>query len=683
MRYALLLMIMTSTAHASGWVLNNPYPAADSKKNIYYTSFTEQPKTLDPAKSYDAAEQQFIGQIYEPVLQYDYLARPYRLVPLTASQMPEVHYYDALGHEVTQEAPTRIARSVYRIQIKPGILYQPHPALNPTRELVADDYIYQIKRLANPSINSAIYGLMSQYILGFKAFGAQLPASGWVDLRAYPLEGVKKIDKYTYEITLRGQYTQFIYWLGMTFFSPIPWEVDAFYAKPGMRDKSMGFDWYPVGTGAFMMTENNPNRQIILDKNPHYRPEYFPIQGSLDDEKKGYLHHAGQRLPLIDRAIYTLEKESIPRWSKFLQGYYDLSGVSSDSFDEAIHINANGMPSLTPLMQSRGMRLRTAVDPTIYYLGFNMLDSVVGGASARARLLRQAISIAINYDENIAIFLNGRGKTAFGPIPPGMFGFHEGALGINPYVYRWDGRAAKRRPLSDAKALMKQAGFPGGINPKTHQPLMLHYDLASSGGPDDKAELDWMRKQLARIGIALDIRATSYNQFQEKMRNGNAQFFKWGWNADYPDPENFLFLLYGANGQVRHGGENAANYANKTYDRLFNLMKNRNNDAKRMQLIDKMVAIVRHDAPWVWGVHSETLVLSQQWVSPTKPNAMAGNTLKYVGIDAKKRAALRSAWNAPIFWPIALFFLLCLLLLLPFVWSYYKKQQRHAPRDTG
>jgi oligopeptide transport system substrate-binding protein len=700
--------------HAGSWIWNNPYPQAESSQKIDYTSFVEQPKTLDPARSYSANEYQFIAQIYEPILQYDYLARPYQLVPLTATKMPEVHYYDKTGVEIFDPDNQDIDRSVYVIYIQPGIFYQPHPAfskdeqgrylyypLSPsylddhdlseladfkkmsTRELVADDYIYQIKRLAHPAVDSPIYGLMSEHIIGFKEYAQTLPKKQptYIDLRQYPLLGVSKQDDHTFQISIHGVYPQFPFWLAMPFFSPIPWEVDRFYQQCNMGDRNLGFGWYPVGTGPFMIEENNPNGRMVLVKNPNYRAEYFPLSGTVDDEAQGYLKHAGERLPLIDKVVFTLEKESIPRWNKFLQGYYDTSGVTTDSFDKAIQITSAGTASLTPDMQDKGMRLEQLTEPSIFYLGFNMLDPIVGGNSERARKLRQAISIAVNYDENIAIFLNGRGLPAQGPIPPGIFGFREGKKGVNPYVYTWSEKGPVRRSIAEALSLMRAAGYPNGRDRRTGKALLLHYDVAFNGGPDEKAQLNWMQKQFHQIGIALDVRATQYNRFQEKMRHGNAQLFTWSWNADYPDPENFLFLLYGASGKVAHGGENATNYHNPKYDQLFDLMKNRSNDADRQALIDRMVELVRHDAPWAFGIYSESLVLNQQWVDPVKRNTIYLNTLKYLSIDVPLRNQLRAAWNQPIFWPIGVGFLLMILFFFPFVLAYRRKQQQQALRS--
>jgi oligopeptide transport system substrate-binding protein len=709
-----ICFIISAAANSHSWILNNPYPKNDDSKKIYYSSFAEQPKTLDPAKSYSTNEYLFITQIYEPLLQYDYFIRPYTLVPLLAANMPEVRLLNRDGLLLREPENKEIAFSVYRIRIKPGIRFQPHPALaknnqgaylylnltenylqehgidklddfpeTGTREVKAEDFIYQIKRLANPAVNSPIYGLMSEHIVGFREFANNLKQKKSRDLRQIPLSGVSLVDDYTLEIKLYGQYPQFKFWLAMPFFAPVPWEADRFYAQKGMHHNNLSFDWYPIGTGPFLLSENNPNRQMVLNKNPNFRKEDFPSHGSLADKEAGYLKLAGEPLPLISRAIYILEKESIPRWNKFLQGYYDLSDVSNDSFDQAIQITSSGVAKLTPAMLDKKISLSQTVNQTIYYLGFNMLDGVVGEKSERARKLRLAISIAVNFDENIAIFYNGRGTPAQGPIPPGIFGYEEGEKGINAYVYQWGPTGRIRRSIKDAQILMQQAGYPDGIDPKTDRPLILHYDVPITGGPDDKAQLDWMRKQFARIGIDLNIRATQYNRFQDKMRTGNAQIFSWGWNADYPDPENFLFMFYSKNGKVKHNGENASNYVNAHYDRLFDEMKNRDNDEKRLNLIAKMVEILRHDAPWAWGINTETLQLRQQWVSKNKPNTINLGSLKYMAIDVKTRNELRALWNKPVLWPIGVILLAFVLSLSSLYWAYQRKERQSAPRMTS
>ncbi len=703
------LLLLAAACVDSAW--NNPYPDAESNRSIYYDTFSERPKHLDPISSYSAPEYIFLGQIYEPPLQYHFLKRPYQLTPLTAARLPEPAYFDTAGRPLPATAAAdQVARVKYRIQIKPGILYQPHPALAKTaagqfhyhsltpeqveqrhtladftelgtRELQAADYVYQIKRMAHPGLYSPLAGLMGKYILGLNELVEVLAAHemdaarpGYIDLNQYELPGAKVIDDYTFEITLKQKYPQFIYWLSMYFFAPMPWEADFFYSQPGMADNNITLDWYPIGTGPFMLTENNPNLRMVLERNPNFRGELYPADGEPGDVTLGLLDDAGKPMPFFQKAIYSLEKESIPAWNKFLQGYYDTSGIVSDSFDQAVRLNTQGDAELTEEMQQRGLRLLTAVTTSIFYSGFNMADDVVGGDSQRARLLRRAISIAVDYEEYISIFANGRGLPAQGPLPPGIFGHVAGAAGVNPYVYKWEKGKAVRHDIEHARRLLAEAGYPNGRDRATGQPLVLNLDTPSAG-PGAKATFDWLRKQYAKLGINLVIRATDYNRFQEKMRKGSAQIFQWGWNADYPDPENFFFLLYGPNAKIDNNGENAANYKNAEFDRLFNQMKSMDNNAERQALINRMVELVRKDAPWLWGFHPIAFSLHHQWYKNAKPNLMANNTLKYKRIDPVLRNEKRQQWNRPLLWPVIVTALALILLLLPALIAYRRRER--------
>jgi ABC-type transport system substrate-binding protein len=325
-------------------------------------------------------------------------------------------------------------------------------------------------------------------------------------------------------------------------------------------------------------------------------------------------------------------------------------------------------------MREKDIRLSTGVAASTYYMGFNMRDPVVGGYSEQARKLRQAISIAVDYEEFISIFLNDRGIPAQGPLPPGIYGYQSGEQGINPYVYQWRQGKLQRKPISAAKQLLAEAGYPAGRDAKSGKPLIIHLDT-TGGGPDDKANFDWLRKQFAKIDLQLDIRSTDYNRFQEKMLKGTAQLFQWGWNADYPDPENFMFLLYGPNAKAGKNGENAANYESPEFDRLFGLMKNMANGPERLRIIEHMVDIARRDAPWLWGLHPKQFSLYHSWLHNVKQNVMANNSLKYRRIDPQLRARLRAQWNKPVLWPVILLGVLFIAALVPAFITYRHKQR--------
>jgi ABC-type transport system substrate-binding protein len=689
---------------------NNPYPPKDDTTNIYYSSFAERPKHLDPVSSYSEGEAIFTAQIYEPIAQYHFFDRPYRLVPLTAERLPDPLYLNTNGEVIGADSlDSEIAEVIYRINIKKGIQYQPHPSLakskdgryvyhgldvrdldkvsvlsdfelSGTRELIADDYVYQIKRLMLPSKHSPIAGFMARYIKDFAPFGERLRAQNLlgqpIELGQISFKGAKVIDRYTYEVRLTRKYPQFIYWLAMSFFAPVPWEADAFYNQPGMKERNLSLDWYPVGTGPYMLTENNPNRRMVLERNPNFRGELFP-EYSRALKETGNVKASGI-MPFIDKAYFSLEKESIPAWTKFMQGYYDSSGVVAESFDQTINFSAAGEPHLTDEMLRQGIDLLTSTKSSISYLGFNMVDPVLGGDSERSRLLRRAISIAVDYEELISIFANGRGQAAQGPLPPGIFGYSPGEEGINHYVYDWiDGRPS-RKPLTEAQDLLKQAGYQGGIDSTTGEPLTLFFDTVSSG-PGSKARLNWYRKQFKKLGIELVVRATDYNRFQEKVRKGSAQIFSWGWNADYPDPENFLFLLYGANAKVVSQGENAVNYQNVGFDKLFLKIRSMPDSVDRKKLIAEMLEILRRDAPWVWGFHPTSYVLKHSWYGNADPNLMARNTLKYKTIDPYERMQKRKSWNTPIVWPALLGICFLIIVALP-AWFVYRARDRSRAR---
>jgi ABC-type transport system substrate-binding protein len=607
---------------SEGLPMNAPYAMDELSGKTVFSSFSSPPKHLDPARAYSSNEIAIIGQIYEPPLQYAYLAQPYALEPLTLVSMPEIER-TALGDR-------------YRLRLKPGVRYQSSAFLAESRTLKAEDYVNQIKRLAYKSVHSPIAGMMAGIIDGFGEFSAQV--QDVESLLATPMRGLAIEDEYTFTIQLKSDYPQFIYWLAMTFFAPMPAELIRAEARGEYK-----IDWQPLGTGPFALTTNNPNREMILSRHPHFHSQYHPM--------------TGEPLPRIDRTVYKLEKETIPYWNKFLQGYFDISGVSSDAFEQAITLDANSQMGLTDEMKDKGMQLVTQIAPSTYYMGFNMRDARVGGDSAQARAIRQAVSILLDYEEYIRIFANGRGIAAQGPLPPGIWGYRPGAC--NPVVYQVEPDEeglCVRRTVSEAKALLANAGVAPG--------LTLSFDTAASG-PDDKARLAWMRKKLAAGGIELNVRSTDYNRFQEKMRNGSAQMFEWGWNADYPDPENFFFLLYGPNAKVDSGGENAANFSHAQFDAWFKEMKAMPNGPQRQELVDQMVALLQVEAPWIWGLHPKSLALFHGWVKNVHANPMVNNGLKYRDIDPAQRMAYWQAYNAPALWPLALLALLVFVLVWP------------------
>ncbi len=709
--------------HSRGFdqVINSPQPLADYGSNTLFTAFAgRSPRYLDPASSYSSDETPFTYNVYQPLYAYHYLKRPYELIPYGAEAVITPRYLDADGNELPADASGEIiAESVYDIPIRQGVRYAPHPAFarneqgeflyhaldahalsgirgmadfehTGTRELTAHDYVYQIRRMASPRIVAPIYSKMAEYIIGYREYGDELReindaarAAGtdneWLDLRELGFAGVEALDDHTLRIRLRGSYPQFKYWLAMSFFSPMPWEAERFFHQPGMAERNLTLNDWPVGTGPYYMAENRRNWQLVLERNPYYDSMRYPCEGSAEDAAAGLLRDCGVELPFIDRAVFSIEKEAVPLQGKFLQGYYDVPQIERGEYGVAFRVAAEDSPDKAELYQERGLQLPTTVEAGLWYMGFNWLDPVVGQGSSpeqeeRNRKLRQAISIAMDWEEYVAIFEANQAQVAYGPVPPGILGYQAPPEGINREVYDVVNGKAVRKPLSEAQRLLAEAGYPDGRDLDTGRPLVLHLD-AMGGATGARPQYDWMQRQFAKLGIQLEIRATDYNRFQDKMRNGVAQLFMWGWLADYPDAENFLFLLYGPNAKVGSDGENAANYRNAEFDELFERMQFLDDGPEKAQLIHEMIAIVQHDAPWMFGYYPASGGAYQQWVGNARPSQMIRNTLQYLSIDSDTRLERVQQWNQPVWWPVGVFVALLLAVAWP-AWRMLRRRER-------
>ena len=685
---------------------NNPWPEGSAASNTLFTAVTEaSPRHLDPTASYWSNDTPYTYQIYEPPYGYHYLKRPFELVPKSAAAVVKPRYVDDQGRPLPDDAPAQaVAESIYEVPIKHGILFQPHPAfakdaqgrhryhaMKPgelgdrrsplqfehqgTRELVAEDFVYAIKRHATTRITAPVFSTFSEYVVGLKEYGELIrredarlrrgldPASldkPFLDFRLWPLAGASAPDKHLLRIRIKGRYPQWSYWMQMTFLAPVPWEADVFYAQPGMAAAGLSLDRWPVGTGPYMLTEFVQDRRHVLERNPNYRREPYPCEGMPEDRAAGLLEDCGKPTPFIDRIVSTVEREAVPQRNKFRQGYYDV---------EVFERTDTGMDYLVAMQDSeevrreytdKGFRLKRGSDVGSYFIAFNMLDPVIGEGRTpeereRQRKLRQAISIAIDWEEYAKIFPKKAGETAMSPLPPGIFGSRQGtAEGVNPVTHVWQDGRAVRRPLEDARRLMAEAGYPDGRDARSGKPLVLNYDFYAAATPERKPEIDWVVRQFAKLDIQLEVRATDNNQFQDKLRKGSYQVFWLGWNADYPDAENFLFLLYSKHGKTRFDGENTSNYDSAEFDRLFEEMKSLEDGPRKQALIDRMVDIVRRDAPWTMGFFPYASAAVQGWVHNSKPAILVRDQGRYLRLDTAQRVARQQAWNRPVWWPLGL-----------------------------
>ncbi len=651
---------------------NDPYPRADAGEKVLYQPFDDPPRTLDPQVAYSVVDHMVTGYVYDTLLDYHYLKRPFTLIPGLAEEVPEAR-------------PLGDGRVAYRFRLRPELLFHEDPCFPAgaggarTRTLAAADVAFSLARVGDPAVGSPVLETLGK-ISGLVAFGKRLAERREADpafarLRideqyqvAGPIEGLRVLGDREIEVVLDEPYPQILYWFAMPFTAPVPWEAVARYTG---EDGAESFAEHPVGTGPFFLARYDKRSRIVLQRNASWygvtHPEWkapaatYPSEGEPGDAEAGLLRpeYVGRPLPFLSRIELRREKEPIPTFTKFLQGYYDASGVIKESFDRVIQKG-----DLSPDMRSLGISLARSVEPAVSYLGFNMDDPVVGTKGGeRARKLRQAMSLAIDSEEFLRLFANGRGVPAQTPIPPGIFGYD--AAYRNPY----------RQPdLERAAALLVEAGVPGGIDPETGRPLRLTFDAGDTGAAA-LLVFQFYTSAWRRIGLDVEVAATSYNQFQDKVRRGAYQIFGWGWVADYPDPENFLFLLWTPMGRTHGGGPNTANYSNPRFDDLFLRMKAMSDGPERMRIIEEMRGILQQDRPWIEHYYPERYALYHGWVENEKPAGLSLPTAKYLDIDVAERALRRAEWNEPVTWPAWAALVALVIVIVPGIFTFLRERQ--------
>jgi ABC-type transport system substrate-binding protein len=273
------------------------------------------------------------------------------------------------------------------------------------------------------------------------------------------------------------------------------------------------------------------------------------------------------------------------------------------------------------------------------------------------------MSLVIDTEEYTRLFSNGRGVPAQSPLPPGLYGYDPDYR--NPF---------REVDVERARALIAEAGYPGGIDPETRAPLRLTFDTSDTSA-QGRLRFEFFTRAWRELGIDVAIEATNYNQFQEKVRNGAYQIFMWGWFADYPDPENFLFLLWSEMARSKSGGPNTANFSSPRYDELYLSMKARPNDAVRLAEIEEMRSILEYERPWIELTHSEAYSLFHGWLAYVKPFGMSFPMTKYRDLDPELRARQREAWNRPILWPLYAALALGVVVVIPAVFTFLRERQ--------
>ena len=561
---------------------------------------TSRIRGLDPAVSGEVSSSLAISRIYEGLVKYDYLSRPYRIVPMLAESLPEISA-DGL---------------VYTFRIRSGIYFQDDPCFpeGNGRELTAEDFVYSFKRVADVKKASSGFWAFNR-VKGIHEFREASTAETPTDYNL-EVEGLRAPDRYTFQIELSEPFPQFLDVLTMHYAFVVPREAVEYH--------KLNFVNHPVGTGPYRLVEWKRNSRIEFERNPKWaetgRVEAYPDTADKEQQNRGLGEPAGRPVPMIDRVVQFVVDDQSTAWMMFLSGQLDTSAISRDNWDAVI----TGSQELNETLASRGIKLVSAPSIDIRYIGFNMDDPVVGFSrdpeqNERNRKLRQALSCAYDFDR-MNQYLNNRLYPANGPIPKPLAGRPEEP---SPYAFN----------LDKAKQLLAEAGYPEGIDRKTGRRLELTVDIGSASG-NIRPMMELVADMYQRIDVVLNFSYNTWPAFIEKLNRRQAQMFSLAWLADYPDAENFLQLFYSRN---ESPGPNHVNYRNPEFDKLYEQIRVMQDSPERTAIYERMAGLVIEDCPWIFEYQTMSFALVHSWMKYYEPHDFPYGMGIYRDIDIETR----------------------------------------------
>ncbi|TDJ08981.1 MAG: hypothetical protein E2O68_01090 [Deltaproteobacteria bacterium] len=464
------------------------------------------------------------------------------------------------------------SRTKYLIKIKKGIKYHPDPSFKgKDRFLKAQDFINQFKRLAFIPTRSSGWWLIDGKIRGINKFRNKA-GSDFNLFKKLKVSGLKIIDDHTFEITLIKPFPQMIFALAMSFTAPVPMEAIEFYNN----DLSTKM----VGTGPFLMDN------------------YNPLQGALFKRFENY--HG--LLPEFIKVNYSLIKEDQTRWLNFLAGKIDILNLPIDNFFSAIEDG-----KISKELSQKGIRLEKAPTLTYWWISFNMEHPILG----KNKLLREAIAHSINRKQYLKLFTNNTGILANSIYPPGVPGYDKS----HRLPYNYD--------LKKAKELLSKAGYPNGEGLPE-----FNFDTRSTRAKS-RQQAEFIKKEVAKIGIKIKIHLNTFPRFLTKAREGKLNFWYDGWAMDYPHAENSLQLLLKKNFPP---GPNSTYYSNTKFENLFKQFST--NTLSQKGLMEKMEEVVEEDLPWIMLYYDSKFILYHRKIKNYVPSGLINNGLKYLKLGS-------------------------------------------------
>ena len=541
-------------------------------------------KGMDPVRAEDAYMAREVSKVYEGLMEFHYLKRPFELSPNLAAEMPTVSE-DQL---------------VYTFKIREGVVFQDDACFKDKkgRELTAADFVYALKRLADPKIQSSGFWLVDGRIKGLNEWREHNETTDTVDYDQ-EIEGLKALDKYTLQITLTAPYPQILYALTMPQSFVVAHEAVSYYGADFMN--------HPVGTGPYVLKNfSMQDSTLVYHKNPTFRDKFFPTEAS--DEYQYMLdEYAGKKLPFVDKIVVSILPEVHPRWLQFQGGQIDTIEVSKTKLATEVFVEG-GLPAE---LQKQEVQLFASPSVETSYIVFNVEHPVFKDNLK----LRQAISLAfdaVGYNE---LFFNSKAIAAQSTIPPGLAGYK--ADYKNPYL---------TYNLPKAKQYLAEAGYPEGKG----LPIIT-MDIAST--TDHKQKGEFFQRCMAQIGIRVQLVENLFPVLLNKRLQKSTMLHTLTWSGDYPDAENFLQLFYGP---IQPSGL-GSNIHHNVFDALYKKASILQDSSVRTELYEQMNQIVAEYVPAIYTTHPLHVSLQHSWLKNYCWSSFHYGTELYWDIDVDKK----------------------------------------------
>ncbi|MBR7145331.1 MAG: hypothetical protein IKD10_10355 [Lentisphaeria bacterium] len=568
----------------------------DTQLNTVHIATATLVKTLDPALADDLASRNMAGALFDTLLEYDYLARPYKLKPSMLKTMPE-----ALNNNQS-----------FLFTLRDDLYFAPDKCFGSNdlseRKVKSSDVVFSLLRIADGSLHSPVYWLLRGKVRGIEQFYSatanEKAQTKRFELYKKGVPGLEIIDDKKFIIHLNNPDVRFLYNLAIPYTGIVSEKAVKFYGQEAMAD-------HPVGSGAFKLGEFKRDYSITLLKNHEYREEYFSAAENPSDRTR--------RLPLADRIICSNIRQNLSAWLLFLQGELELSALNKDNADLV-----SGGKTLSTALKNRQISLIENREFEIQYVGFSFTDEKLKNNLK----LRQALTAAYNLPLRIK-HANDLAIPAIGPIPPGVAGYDER---LAEKVIKYD--------LAHAKKLLAEAGYPNGIDPASGKPLEISFDQSGNSTRHrqhgEMTAADW-----GKLGINVKINLNNAARFYQKLRSGEVQTFRLSWIGDYPDAENFLQLFYSKN----TGGSNRAAFSDKKFDEMFEKSLAMPDCPERTALYKTMAAYLVERVPWIFESQPISFQLKHAWLENYYAHDFACSRWKFWSVNQEKKEALRQTFK--------------------------------------